>query len=155
MQAVRLPQATRVVAISEFDYIPRMHRFRKSTHFARWLLALTLVLSPVLSVWQGGVAAAAPVASVHEHHSTMPSGDHGMQHTAMPAAQSAPDRCQGSQHDACHGSCCAGCGHCAGVFDLGVSIAVPAQPVRTPRVTRLLSSSVPSLRERPPRALSV
>jgi len=148
---------SQVVATPEFDYILLMHRLRKSPRSARWLLALSLLLSPLLVAWQGGAVAAAPPASVHEHHHIMPVGSHGLQHATTPASNCAQDHCQDSQHDTCHGSCCMGCGHCthcAGAFDLAVSLSVPAQAILTPHVTRLLSSSFPTLRERPPRVLS-
>lgn len=137
-----------------------MHRPRKSPRFARWLLALTLVLSPLLMMWQGGVAAAVPVMSAYEHHNNnmTPASSHGMQHATTPASDSAQDHCQDSQHDACHGFCCMGCGHCTyctGAFYLAPSSVAYFQAVLTPHVTRLLSSSLLTLRERPPRVLSV
>jgi len=129
-----------------------MHGLRKSPRFTRWLLALVLVLSPLFSVWQGGVVIAAPAASAPEQHQVMSAGDHCMQHAGMPV-DGTRDHCPGCQHAACHGSCCVGCGHCTAAFGLAVSLAVPAHAILTPRITRLRSSDVLTLRERPPRAL--
>jgi hypothetical protein len=117
-------------------------------------LALTLALSPMLSAWQGAVATAAPHAG---HQSGLVSTDAHCRQPAIPQiADTAQDHCQGTQHDDCQGSCCVGCGHCLGTFDL---VVVPAtahfRPILTPRVPRLLTSDFPSPRERPPRRLAV
>lgn len=126
-----------------------MHRLRNFPRTVQWLLALTLALSPLLSVWHGGMAVAdqpsTVAADAHAHHSMATHGD----------GQPDPVHSGCAQHDSCLGQCCAGCGHCT-----SVSLLLPADPVvshsvLTPHVLRLSITPLIVLRERPPRLLSV
>lgn len=122
-----------------------MHRLRNFPNTVQWLLALTLALAPLLSVWHGGMAGgdqpAAVAAGEHAHHSMAQHGD------------GQPDQADSgcAQHDSCLGQCCAGCGHCTSA-SLSVPVdTVVSHSVLTPHVLRLSITSLIVLRERPPR----
>jgi hypothetical protein len=132
----------------------RMHVPRLYPRFVRIALALSLALSPVLSAMPGGMATAAPVVAAE--HGTVAGGEH-MHHPSTQPADGQQDQADSgcAQHDACLGQCCPGCAHCAGALMSLPVIASNPHPVLAPREPQFLPFALISLRERPPRTLSV
>lgn len=131
-----------------------MHVLRPFPRFVRLLLALSLALSPVLSAWHGGMAVASPIVAAE--HGPSVGGDH-MHHPAAQTADGLQDQASSgcAQHDACLGQCCPGCAHCAGALMSPLAVSPGQHPVLAPREPLLIPLAFVTLRERPPRILSV
>lgn len=136
------------------DIVIRMYVARLFPRSLRLVLALSLALSPVLSALHGGMAEAAPVATA-EHG--MAAGDEHAHHQSAQPADGQPDLADSgcTQHDTCLGQCCPGCAHCAGALTLSLAITPSPHPVFAPHEPQLHPLALISLRERPPRTLSV
>jgi hypothetical protein len=126
-----------------------MFRGRLVSSLLRVWLILSLVAGPfttVVTAHAAGTAAPA-VASMtgdHAHHmDSAAHGDHGQ------------PRSGDMHHDSCNGPCCASCVHCVVVTSPAMDGLVMRVSVLTPREPRLFSFAFISLRERPPRVLSV
>lgn len=131
-----------------------MYTARLFPRFLRLLLALSLALSPVLSAWQGGMAVAAPAVAME--HGMAASGEHAHHQSAQPADGQQDQADSGcAQHDACLGQCCPGCAHCAGALMSLPVVASNPHPVLAAHEPQFLPFALISLRERPPRTLSV
>jgi hypothetical protein len=128
-------------------YVP--HLFPR---FVRLVLALSLALSPVLSAWHGGMALASPVVAAEPG---MVADAGHMHHQAAADGQQDQADAGCAQHDACLGQCCPGCAHCAGALMSPWAVASSQHPVLAPREPQLLPLAFFTLRERPPRTLSV
>ena len=109
-----------------------------------FLMAL-LVFTPVLR----GHAAPSP----HSGHAGQAAIQHSNHHRS--AAQHTSGKSVCAQHDFCNGLCCAGC---AQSFNMIAYLPLREDarlPVLMPIVPRLISTTCPALRERPPRTASL
>ena len=117
------------------------------------LLTLALIGAPALRT----VAMAAPqgpeAGGSHVAHCTQL--EHAADHASMPGHGNSKDSCD--SHQSCDGSCCTACAACvvAVVLPPATAAAVLARSVRNPVEPSLSSFSLVSLRERPPRVLSL
>jgi len=112
------------------------------------ILTLTLAGAPVVQALAMAAASAPGSAGMHAGHAAQPD-DSG------PALSHNQNKNSCAQHDSCNGTCCASCAQCVtGVPPLPFLTDV-LRPVLTPSVHRLMFSSLISLRERPPRAVSL
>jgi hypothetical protein len=128
--------------------------FPRVPRFVRLFLTLSLALSPVLSAWHGGLAVASPADTAD--HGTMTGGGHMQHHAAQPAGGQQDQASSGcTQHDACLGQCCPGCAHCAGALMSPSVVSSRQHPLLAPREPLLIPLAFVTLRERPPRILSV
>jgi hypothetical protein len=129
-------------------YVPRLF-----PRFVRLLLALSLALSPVLSAWHGGMAVASPVVAAE--HGMVAGPGHMHYQAALTDGQQDQADSGCAQHGACLGQCCPGCAHCAGALMSPWVVSSSQHPVLAPREPQLHPLAFLTLRERPPRTLSV
>jgi len=114
------------------------------------LLTLALIDAPALRTV--AMAAAQGPEAAGSHVARCTPLEHAADHASMPGHGNSKDSCD--SHQSCDGSCCAAC-VVAVVLPPATAATVLARSVRNPVEYSLSSFSLVSLRERPPRVLSL
>lgn len=117
----------------------------KSRPMASLFLTVLLVFTPLLR----GYAAMPP----HSDHASQAASQHSNHHGSV--AQHTPGKSVCAQHNFCNGLCCASCAQSFSIIVFLPAAEDARLPVLTPIEPHLVSTPFATLRERPPRTLSL